>query len=104
MPHLLIVDAVEGLETLVGDIDSFGLERSRRSRVAQLLRSAEGRCHLLLVVEEGSNENQLDEEFVSDVVIRLGTSGDQRYSYRTISIVKARGQEHVRGEHRLLIR
>ena len=31
--HLLVIDAVEGLEMLTGDTDAFGQLRSRRSRI-----------------------------------------------------------------------
>ena len=38
--HLMILDAVEGFETLVGDLDAYGQISSRRSRIAQMMRSA----------------------------------------------------------------
>lgn len=51
--HLLVVDAVEGLESKVGSRDAYGLRRDRRSRVAQLIRNCQAiGVHLVLIVEE----------------------------------------------------
>lgn len=101
--HLIILDAVEGFETLVGDLNAFGEESSRRSRIAQVMRLAAGRCHLLLVVEE-SHHQRFPEEFVTDVVIRLRNVPTGRYIRRTVEIEKARGQWHGRGQHPYVIR
>jgi KaiC/GvpD/RAD55 family RecA-like ATPase len=101
--HLVILDAVEGFETLVGDLNAFGEESSRRSRIAQVMRLAGGRCHLLLVVEE-SHHQRFPEEFVTDVVIRLRNLQTGRYVRRTVEIEKARGQWHRRGQHPYVIR
>lgn len=101
--HLVILDAVEGFETLVGDLNAFGDESSRRSRIAQVMRLATGRCHLLLVVEEAQHQ-RFPEEFVTDVVIRLRNVDTGRYVRRTVEIEKARGQSHKRGQHPYTIR
>ena len=101
--HLVILDAVEGFETLVGDLNAFGEKSSRRSRIAQVMRLASGRCHLLLVVEEG-RQQRFPEEFVTDVVIRLRNVDTGRYLRRTVEIEKARGQAHKRGQHPYVIR
>ena len=101
--HLVILDAVEGFETLVGDLNAFGEESSRRSRIAQVMRLAAGRCHLLLVVEE-SRKERFPEEFVTDVVIRLRNVETGRYVRRTVEIEKARSQWHRRGQHPYVIR
>jgi KaiC/GvpD/RAD55 family RecA-like ATPase len=101
--HLVILDAVEGFETLVGDLNAFGEESSRRSRIAQVMRLAAGRCHLLLVVEE-SLQQRFPEEFVTDVVIRLRNVNTGRYVRRTVEIEKARSQWHRRGQHPYVIR
>lgn len=101
--HLVILDAVEGFETLVGDLNAFGEKSSRRSRIAQIMRLASGRCHLLLVVEEGRRQ-RFPEEFVTDVVIRLRNTDTGRYKRRTVEIEKARGQAHIRGQHPYVIR
>jgi len=103
VPHLLVIDAVEGLETMVGDVDAYGQKRARRSRIAQIIRSASGKCHLLFVCEESTSE-RLPEEFVTDVVVRLHDRTDFDYHRRTIEITKARGQWHVRGDHPYVIR
>ncbi len=101
--HLVILDAVEGFETLVGDLNAFGEESSRRSRIAQVMRLAAGRCHLLLVVEEGRKQ-RFPEEFVTDVVIRLRNVETGRYVRRTVEVEKARSQWHRRGQHPYVIR
>src|SRR5882762_6148990 len=95
--HLVVLDAVEGFETLVGDLNAFGERSSRRSRIAQAMRLAAEKCHLLLVVEERRDE-RFPEEFVTDVVIRLRNVETGRYLRRTVEIEKARGQLHVRGQ------
>jgi KaiC/GvpD/RAD55 family RecA-like ATPase len=102
--HLMVIDAVEGFETLVGDLDAYGLVSSRRARIAQIMRSAYNKCHIAFIVEEPKEGQRLPEEFVTDVVIRLRkiTAGD--YIRRTIEVEKARGQEHVRGQHPYVIR
>src|SRR5207253_4626024 len=57
--HLLVIDAVEGLEMLVGSRDVFGLARSRRSRIAQLVRTAATKAHIVFVVEQRSQGERL---------------------------------------------
>lgn len=103
--HLLIVDAIEGLETLAGIQDGYGMERERRSRITQLIRSAAGKCHLLFVVEI-DEEKDHPEKFVADVVLRLRYEFDRPHQYqrRTVEIEKARGQAHAAGRHTLLVR
>jgi KaiC/GvpD/RAD55 family RecA-like ATPase len=101
--HLVVLDAVEGFETLVGDLNAFGERSSRRSRIAQVMRLAAGKAHLLLVVEE-KREERFPEEFVTDVVMRLRNVETGRYLRRTVEIEKARGQLHVRGQHPYVIR
>lgn len=101
--HLVILDAVEGFETLVGDLNAFGEKSSRRSRIAQVMRLASAKCHLLLVVEEG-RQQRFPEEFVTDVVIRLRNVNTGRYVRRTVEIEKARGQAHKRGQHPYVLR
>ena len=97
--HLLIVDAVEGLEVLVGDTDAFGQVRDRRSRVAQLIRTAATKCHVVLLVENQQPDKRTPEEFVADVVLRLGTERDRDYRRRYVQVEKVRGQTHMRGPH-----
>ena len=101
--HLVLLDAVEGFETLVGDLNAFGEKSSRRSRIAQVMRLVSGKCHVLLVVEE-SHEQRFPEEFVTDVVVRLRNVETGRYLRRTVEIEKARGQWHRRGQHPYVIR
>ncbi len=102
--HLVIVDAVEGLEALVGEKDVYGEERTRRSRIAQLVRAAEGKCHLVFVVEAGSGDDRHPEEFIADVVLRLRLVTEGGYLKRTAEVEKVRGQPHVRGQHVVRIR
>jgi hypothetical protein len=101
--HLLIIDAVEGLETFAGETDSFGVSRTRRSRVAQIIRSAAKKCHIVLITE-GENPNDHAEKYVSDFVVRIHSEKAGSYLRRSIEIEKARGRAHVRGKHPLLIR
>lgn len=103
--HLLIIDAVEGLETFVGQQDAYGLDRDRRSRVAQLVRNA-GRigAHVVFVVEEPKSDTRLPEQFVTDLVIRLRQEMDGNYSQRTVEIEKCRAVAHARGQHEIAIR
>ena len=104
-PHLLIIDAVEGLEALVGDRDAFGLQRSRRSRLAQLVRVAKkANCTIIFIVEQRSEDIHLDEVFVSDLVIRLRTITEYGYQRKAVEIEKARGVAHIRGQHDIQVR
>ena len=103
IPHLLVIDAVEGLETMVGQTDAYGQVRPRRSRIAQIFRTAARKCHLVLVCEESAAE-RLPEEFITDVVLRLHNRTNFEYHRRTLEITKARGQWHTRGEHPYAIR
>ena len=102
--HLLVIDAMEGMETFAGDVDAFGHKTTRRGRVAKLMRLASTKCHLLLVIEEPAESERLAEQFVADVVLRLRATEDHGYSRRTLEIEKARGQSHVRGRHPYVIR
>lgn len=102
--HLVIIDAVEELETMGGSVDVHGHERSRRSRIAQVLRTAGDKCHVAFVLEETVAGSTPDEEFVTDVVIRLWAKEEYRYMRRTLEVTKARGNSHVRGHHHYLIR
>jgi KaiC/GvpD/RAD55 family RecA-like ATPase len=101
--HLVLLDAVEGFETQAGDLNAFGDRSTRRSRIAQVMRLAAKKCHLLFVVEEATEE-RLPEEFVTDAVIRLRNVNIRGYVRRTIEVEKTRGQAHVRGQHTFLTR
>lgn len=104
-PHLLIIDAVEGLEILVGERDRFGNFRSRRSRIAQIVRNAYRKnVHVLFIIEEPELDARLPEQFVTDLVIRLRASHVGSYTQRTIEVEKCRGFAHARGEHEFTIR
>jgi KaiC len=105
VPHLLIVDAVEGLEAMAGNYDRFGLNRSRRSRLAQLVRlTRKANCHVIFVVEQKSKHERLDEVFISDLVFRLRADKSDEYLQKTIEVEKARSVSHIRGTHELQIR
>ena len=45
LKHLVIIDSVAGFETYVGTLDAFGLEQSRRARIAQCMRNTGPHCH-----------------------------------------------------------
>jgi len=102
--HLLLVDSVDGMETLVGERDAFGEPSSRRSRIAQIIRSATRKCHVVFMVQEPNEGERVPEEFVTDVVVRLRGVVYGGYIRRTVEIEKARGQSHVRGLHPFVIR
>lgn len=102
--HLIIIDAVEGFETYVGETDGFGEQTSRRARIAQIMRLVKGKSHVLIVVEESKSHERLPEEFVTDVVIRLSKTDSKGYLRRTLEIEKARGQYYARGLHQYTIR
>lgn len=102
--HLLVVDAVEGLEVLVGDIDAYGQHRDRRSRVAQLIRTAADKCHLIFLVEAAKEGEKTPEEFVADAVVRLGSRQVDGYVERFVQVEKVRAQAHVPGPHSIVIR
>jgi KaiC/GvpD/RAD55 family RecA-like ATPase len=103
--HLLVVDAVEGLETLAGETDAYGQKVSRRARIALLMRLASHKCHLALVVEQTQEGTRLPEEFVADIVVRLRSTLTNGYTRRTLEVEKARGQaHHARGQHPFQIR
>jgi KaiC/GvpD/RAD55 family RecA-like ATPase len=103
--HLLVIDAVEGLQTFVGETDGFGQRRNRRSRVAQILRCAM-RCgvHIVFIVEEPRRNARLPEQFVTDLVLRLHANEKGDYSQRTIEVEKCRAFAHARGKHEFSIR
>lgn len=102
--HLVVVDAIEGFEALAGEVNAFGEKATRRSRVAQMMRLVEGKCHALLVVEKGGGEERLAEEFVADTVIRLENRSTRDYERRVLKVEKVRGQSHIRGHHHYSIR
>ena len=103
-PHLMVIDAVEGFETFTGERDAFGLEFSRRSRIAQVMRSAGNKCHIVLIVEEAKEGERRAEEFVTDMVVKLRSLRVDRYVRRYVEIEKARSHSHVRGRHPFVIR
>lgn len=102
--HLIVIDAVEGLEMLVGDTDAYGQTRSRRSRVAQILRAASGKCHVVLILEEDAAHQHPVEEYVTDIVMRLRVTLEDAYLRRSIEVVKSRGHQLIRGEQNYVIR
>ena len=101
---LVVIDAIEGFETLVGEHDAYGLERTRRSRIAQIMRSAGNRCHVVFVTEDDGSGGVRAEQFVSDIVLRLHAPAIRGYTRRTVTIEKTRGHNHVRGHHVFTIR
>ncbi|QEG41415.1 RAD55 family ATPase [Roseimaritima ulvae] len=102
--HLLVVDAVEGLEVLVGEIDAYGQQRDRRSRVAQLIRTAAAKCHLVFLVEDTKEGEKTPEEFVADAVIRLTSREVDGYLDRIVQVEKVRSQSQTPGAHSIIIR
>jgi len=102
--HLLVIDAMEGMETFAGDMDAFGQKVGRRGRIAKLIRLARQKCHLIIVSEEPKEGERLPEQFVADVVLRLRTTENHGYTRRSLEIEKARGQSHLRGRHPYVIR
>lgn len=101
---IVIIDAMEGMETLTGEVDAFGERVTRRGRVAKLMRLASAKCHVVFIVEEPQERARTAEQFVADVVLRLRATEDRGYSRRTVEIEKARGQSHVRGRHPYVVR
>lgn len=102
--HLLVIDAMEGMETFAGELDAFGQKTTRRGRVAKLIRAAGKKCHLIFIIEESKEGDRLAEQFVANVVLRLRATDEHGYSRRTIEIEKSRGQSHVRGRHPYVVR
>jgi len=105
--HLVVIDAIEGFEALAGKLDAFGEKSTRRSRIAQVMRLISGKCHVVLVVEQGepsASGTTLDEEFVADTVIRLDSITTRNYERRVLKVEKCRGQSHIRGQHHYSIR
>lgn len=105
-PHLVIIDAVEGMEVYAGNRDCFGEKRPRRSRIAQLIRSAkrDNRTNLVFLIETRTEQKRLPEHYVADTVIHLRNQVDMDYEFRTIEVEKCRGHSHVRGRHKFVIR
>lgn len=104
-PHLLVIDAVEGLEAMAGNYDRFGLMRSRRSRLAQLVRlTRKANCSVIFIIEQRSSDVHLDEVFVSDLVLRLRAQECDDYLQKTLELEKVRSVPHIRGIHELQIR
>ncbi len=110
-PTLVIVDAIEGLELLAGDSDQFGQPRNRRQRIAQLSRLMKDLHWALVVEDRGADDDEdgfarahYDEEFISDIVVRLGVRNITGYMERYVQVMKCRGTNHQMGKHPLLIR
>ena len=101
--HLVIIDAVEGFD-LGGELNAFGESASRRSRIAQVMRLVNKKCHAVFVVEEAKANERHPEQFVTDVVVRMRKTEEKGFSRRTIEIEKARGQAYARGPHHYAIR
>jgi KaiC/GvpD/RAD55 family RecA-like ATPase len=105
--HLVVIDAVEGFETLVGEKDKFGELASRRARIAQLMRLAtlgNGKSHTAFIVGSHTPDEKLPEVFITDFVIRLREVESNGYIRRTVQVEKARGYSHARGQHPYVIR
>ncbi|MCX6345199.1 MAG: hypothetical protein NT018_08990, partial [Armatimonadetes bacterium] len=102
--HLLIIDSVDGLETFVGDKDAYGEPRNRRSRIAQILRTAADKCHVVFLLEEPEHGAHAPEEYVTDSVIHLRSEVKEGYTRRSVEIEKARAQTHILGRHPYVIR
>jgi KaiC/GvpD/RAD55 family RecA-like ATPase len=102
---LIIIDAVEGLQTITGDVDAYGEGRSRRARVAQLARNCTATdTNLLFVIEKENDNIREPEQFITDYVFALRTKNDADYIQRAIEIEKFRGCAHARGEHEIMFR
>lgn len=101
--HVLIVDTVDDLEFLVGERDAYGVVRDRRSRIAELIRTCAGKCHLVLLAGEPP-DGHVPEEYIADAVIRVKFRRYGDYERRLISVEKVRGQSNIRGQHDLAIR
>ncbi len=99
LPHLVVIDSVAGFETFVGKLDAYGLEQSRRTRIAQCVRNAGAHCHLGFVVEESKETEHQPEEYVTDVVLRLRRRLSGASVIRTIEVEKARARTLAPGEH-----
>jgi len=105
--HLIVIDAIEGFEALAGEVNAFGEKSTRRSRIAQVMRLLSGKCHVLLVLEQGKGSDYhetLAEEFVVDTLIRLNSVSTRNYERRVLKVEKCRGQSHIRGQHHYSIR
>jgi KaiC/GvpD/RAD55 family RecA-like ATPase len=108
---LIIVDAIEGIELLAGASDQFGQPRSRRQRIAQFARLIDKHHWALIIEDKGILKSEdstvyshYDEEFISDVVLRVGVRNVHGYEERYIQITKCRGSIHQLGQHPLLLR
>ena len=102
---LIIIDAVEGLQTITGEIDAYGEGRSRRARVAQLARNCTSTdTNLVFVIEKENDNIREPEQFITDYVFALRTKNDSDYIQRAIEIEKFRGCAHARGEHEIMFR
>jgi KaiC/GvpD/RAD55 family RecA-like ATPase len=104
LSHLVIIDSVAGFETFMGKLDAFGMEQTRRARIAQAIRNAGAHAHLVFVVEEPDEGKRLPEEYVTDVVVRLRMKREGSRPTRTVEIEKARARNHASGEHPFEIR
>jgi KaiC/GvpD/RAD55 family RecA-like ATPase len=103
-PHLLVLDSVAGMETLVGERNSFGEEMSRRARIAQLLRAAGENWHTVFIVEEPEQGKHLPEEYVTDTVLHLRRYAEGDHTRRVLHIEKCRARSYALGEHPFEIR
>jgi KaiC/GvpD/RAD55 family RecA-like ATPase len=104
LSHLVIIDSVAGFETFMGKLDAYGMEQTRRARIAQCMRNADTHVHLVFCVEEPDEGKRLPEEYVTDVVVRLRSRREGGRSLRTVEVEKARARNHAVGEHVFEIR
>jgi KaiC/GvpD/RAD55 family RecA-like ATPase len=101
----VIIDNVDALQLVNAGVDEFGEERTRWSRLGQLINLAKKRCHLILVSGEPGAGKYLDEQYAVDYVIHLRMrEAEAGYSRRSIEIEKARGQVNVGGQHAFVFR
>ncbi|WP_457333370.1 RAD55 family ATPase [Rhizobacter sp. P5_C2] len=103
-PNLLIIDSVEGFETLVGEQNAFGERMSRRARIAQLVRASAGGWHVVMLVEEPENGKRHPEEYIADSVLHLRRHSRGEMVRRLLEIEKCRGRSFASGEHPYEIR
>jgi len=100
---LIVVDAVEGLDTLV-ERGHAPTRHDRRQRLARFLETTSKYANVVFTLEVANNEQMAEEEFVADVAIHLRRQPMSDNPRITLEIPKARGMFAYQQLHEIQIR
>lgn len=101
---LVVIDAIEGLDSPVTEHGFVSIRHRRRQRLAQLLESTSRHAHVVFTLETPTSNEKAEEEFVADISIRLDRINVSDTRRLTLEVVKARGMFSHMGVHHLEVR